>query len=264
LTLKTFRRDSAFLTLGSCFSGGVFLALSMGHLIPEAIENIHEQGMPASVALWCALAGYLAVLVVDKVAFDTHSLEHGHAHDHSPGHDHSDEIVLQTSTATPPSGSGSSVMGAFVLLGALCVHSLFEALALGVCTTKTAATMLSASIGLHQPAETLALLVALLKSGMGRRAVVEMMALFTLIQPIGCSLGMMAKNLDMPFLDSALAAVAAGTFIYVGANEVVAEEFEGVPAGPRWRRFGSFMVGIGAIAGLAWATERWHGHAHHH
>eukprot|EP00975_Prorocentrum_lima_P030651 6430976-Prorocentrum_lima.AAC.1 len=37
----------------------------------------------------------------------------------------------------------------------------------------------------------------------------------------------MAKNLDMPFLDSALAAVAAGTFIYVGANEVVAEEFEG-------------------------------------
>jgi len=222
------------------------------HAPAQAIEEMHSAGSPASLALWFALAGYLAVFLVDKVAFDTHAML---------GDDHgaSDADAVLASHA-PQATKGPGAIGAVVLLAALCVHSIFETLALGVSSSKTAATLLSASIGLHQPAESLALLVALLKSGLSRSSIVKLLCIFTAMQPLGCALGLVARGLDVPMLDSALAAVAAGTFIYVGCNEVVAEEFEGGTTSERWKKFGSFLGGVGSIVLMTLVTEKWHAH----
>lgn len=235
LRSKALASNDRLLSLASCFSGGIFFALSLGHLIPEAIESMLGSGAGPELALWCALLGYVLVFFVDKVAFDTHgALERGEA----------------------------NKMGAVVLLCALCVHSSFETLALGVSKTRSSASLLAASIGLHQPAESLALLVALLKSNLPRSTVVRLLTIFTLVAPLGCAMGMWAQRLDMPMLDAALASVAAGTFIYVGANEVVAEEFEHCHGGARerWEKFIAFLGGIACVGGISSVSAGWHGH----
>ena len=69
----------------------------------------------------------------------------------------------------PQVGSGAlSPKSAIVLMSAMSVHSLFETMALGLANDRTSAVMMAASIGLHQPAESIALLVAFLKTSMPR------------------------------------------------------------------------------------------------
>eukprot|EP00639_Heterosigma_akashiwo_P007595 CAMPEP_0194563382 /NCGR_PEP_ID=MMETSP0292-20121207/3468_1 /TAXON_ID=39354 /ORGANISM="Heterosigma akashiwo, Strain CCMP2393" /LENGTH=71 /DNA_ID=CAMNT_0039412317 /DNA_START=59 /DNA_END=274 /DNA_ORIENTATION=+ len=59
-----------------------------------------------------------------------------------------------------------------------------------------------------------------------------------------------------------MVALAAGTFIYVGATEVIAEEFE--DSENKWKKFGSLMAGIVIIAAVTSYTEGFHDHSHDH
>ena len=144
-----------------------------------------------------------------------------------------------------------------MLLGALSVHSMLETMALAVARTKTAALLLSASIALHQPAESLALVVALLRSGMPSRRLLRLLLTFTAMGPIGAGLGL---GLQRAFggaiggaLDGALIALTAGTFVYVGATEVIPEEFEGENASKA--KVLALVAGVCTILGLAHFAE---------
>lgn len=91
--------------LSNAFSSGIFLGISIFHLLPEAsegfknyfeknkIENLASR-MPLSyILVFCAFS---LILFIEKVAFDSHSIiehEHGdggHGHGHGHGHDHGD------------------------------------------------------------------------------------------------------------------------------------------------------------------------------
>lgn len=98
--------------------------------------------------------------------------------------------------------------------------SLFETMALGLAVDSTSAALMAASIGLHQPAESVALLVAFLKTPMPRRAVAKWLGLFSLVGPLGVSLGVLIKGVASPLVDAIIVAVTAGTFLYLGATEV--------------------------------------------
>lgn len=76
---------------------------------------------------------------------------------------------------------------------ALAVHSIFETMALGLSDTPLQAGLLATSIALHQPAESIALLVAFLKSGMSQAQVTRYLTFFSLIGTIGVFLGKLAK-----------------------------------------------------------------------
>ena len=81
------------------FAGGVFIAVALTHIMPEAAEgwaeynedHDHEHGslrhgdeddiFPLPFVL--VFVGYFLLLLIDKVLFDTHSLmDHGHDHGH--------------------------------------------------------------------------------------------------------------------------------------------------------------------------------------
>lgn len=147
------------LGLANAFSGGVFLALAFGHMLPHAIEAFGAGGAETACAL--AFGGYMLVFFVEKIAFDTDGCL-------AP-------LPAKALAGAPSAGTGSSVglgaslgagrsAGAVLLLAALSVHSLLEFAALGVQSRARSASLLAASIGLHQPAESVALLVALLKA----------------------------------------------------------------------------------------------------
>lgn len=53
--------------------------------------------------------------------------------------------------------------------------------------------------------------------------------------PVGLATGIAISEFAGQLADAALVAMAAGTFIYVGATEVIAEEFE-IPQ-DKWKKF---------------------------
>jgi zinc transporter 1/2/3 len=63
--------------------------------------------------------------------------------------------------------------------------------------------------------------------------------------PIGVALGMAVNEFAAPIVDSAMLAVVAGTFVYVGATEVIPEEFE--EPDDKWKKFLALISGIVSI-----------------
>ena len=126
------------LSMANAFSGGVFLSLAFGHLIPECVHGF--EGYNEALPFMIVLSGYLLIFFVEKVAFsDAHDMLHAHeGAPSSPGKE-SDE-------------GHSKVVGksAVILLGALAVHSILEMTALGLADTFGDSALLSLSIALHQ------------------------------------------------------------------------------------------------------------------
>ena len=140
------------------------------------------------------------------------------------------------------------------MLSALGVHSLIETATLGIQSSSRSAWLLAASIGLHQPAESVALLVALLKGGLTRKQIILLLSGFTALGPVGLTLGIAARSMSSGAFESVLVALTAGTFIYVGATEVIAEEFEGSEL--KRTKTIALLAGMAAIFGVVAVTEK--------
>ena len=190
------------------------------------------------------LAGYLLIFFVEKVAFDAHDMLNEMEHENkskitgTTGGD----VATNNHDTVPVVNSGRS---AVILLGALAVHSILEMMALGLSDSFGDCALLSLSIALHQPAESIALLVAFLKSGMPKPQIVQFLSVFSCMGPIGVALGMAVNEFAPPIFDSIMLAIVAGTFVYVGATEVIPEEWED-PTN-KWKKFAALMSGIVSI-----------------
>jgi zinc transporter 1/2/3 len=74
--------------------------------------------------------------------------------------------------------------------------------------------------GLHQPAESVALLVALVKAGLPKRRVALLLGCFSAVGLVGLGGGLLAKEAAGGAVEPLLVALTAGTFLYVAATEV--------------------------------------------
>ena len=91
------KRNPAMLGIANAFGGGVFIAIAFMHILPEANEDYAEichdfLGIPEDkdcypLPYFLYFAGYVLILLLDKVMFDTHSVmgDHG-SHDDIDGH----------------------------------------------------------------------------------------------------------------------------------------------------------------------------------
>ena len=174
-----------------------------------------------------------------------------HGHDHAHGahedddecheHDHDDE-----EEHIGHSHSHGNVMS-FVLLLALSVHSIVEGVALGVMHDANSTIVLFIAIIGHKWAEALALGVALSKSSIPPRRSIAYVIFYACCSPAGLAVGWATEKV----LSSAtgfVTACAAGTFVYVGATEIVVEEFFSRSGSENsWRKLLAFFVGLAAI-----------------
>ena len=78
--IKKCRTSTKFLGIANAFSGGLFLGIGLFHVLPESAEML-EQMSEMPVAYFCAFLSYALILFVEKVAFNSHALLHGHDHD---------------------------------------------------------------------------------------------------------------------------------------------------------------------------------------
>jgi ZIP Zinc transporter len=158
LRSKQISENKLALSLANAFSGGVFLSLAFGHLIPECVHGFEGLAATNEVTPYLlVLSGYLLIFFVEKVAFDAHEILH--EMQHHPQHGHG-TAATSTTTAKPTEngnatedgsvGAATSGRSALILLGALAVHSILEMAALGLADTFTDSAILTLSIALHQ------------------------------------------------------------------------------------------------------------------
>lgn len=84
LKVRHFKTNKALLSLSNCFSGGLFIAIGLIHVLPEAHENLEgkkqkqlhgeEYVFPLSYAI--CLATFSFILLIDKVIFSNESIAH--------------------------------------------------------------------------------------------------------------------------------------------------------------------------------------------
>ena len=153
LRSKKVTENKLGLSLANAFSGGVFLSLAFGHLIPECVHGFGD--FQEAVPFMLVLAGYLLIFFVEKVAFDAHEILHemesggsDSSHSHA-GHTHG-KSVERNGVSSSENNQGTGGRGAVILLGALAVHSILEMMALGLADKFGDCALLTLSIALHQ------------------------------------------------------------------------------------------------------------------
>jgi len=142
---------------------------------------------------------------------------------------------------------------AYILFAVLSLESAISGSALGVANDTLGAIVLFVAIITHIWAESFALCANLLKAKVALKRILLMIGIFSGVTPIGIFVGMILKTILSGYvavlISSSLIAFAAGTFLYVAAVEVVAEEFEN--GQNKWTKLNLLLIGFAFMSALA-------------
>nr|AYW01691.1 ZIP7 protein [Morus alba] len=267
--------DERFLVLGTQFAGGVFLGTALMHFLSDAnetFEDLTTKEYPFAFMLACF--GFLLTLLADCVVshvFDKEinggngdvevggSIEKGKVgqnggtpQSHFQSHDTKHHANPAASAATVGS-LGDSIL----LIVALCFHSLFEGVAIGVAETKADAWKALWTISLHKIFAAIAMGIALLRM-IPNRPLLSCAAYafaFAISSPIGVVIGIIIDATTQgPVADWIFAismGLACGVFIYVSINHLLAMGYtpqKTVYVDTPFLKFSAVLFGIGVIA----------------
>ncbi|EFJ49683.1 hypothetical protein VOLCADRAFT_89649 [Volvox carteri f. nagariensis] len=117
-------------------------------------------------------------------------------------------------------------MHGVVLLVALALHTALECIALGLIDSRAQFLLLFAAIASHKAVSALALSSRFLREGATLLQVTAYVGPFCLVAPVSVLVGLYIGRVA-PIARLVFSCFATGTFFYVGASEVIMEEFEG-------------------------------------
>ena len=272
--IKRFRTSTKFLSISNAFSGGLFLGIGLFHVLPEGAEMLEEYSLPW--AYFCAYLSYAIILFVEKVAFNSHSLIHGHGNSQKEPRisiepvpelntsdrqiekegveeklvedEHNHEHEHQEHEHEHDHGKKLGITP-YILLLALGFHGLFEGIALGIQGEVRDALFLSLAIAAHKWAASLTLGISIIKTGIELKKMVIMIAIFGFIGPVGIAIGMIVRASADGVVQGIFLSISVGTFIYIACTEVLVEEFE--HSDNKYLKFLAFIVGGIFTAGLS-------------
>ena len=259
--IKRFRTSTKFLSISNAFSGGLFLGIGLFHVLPESAEKLKEYELPW--AYFCAYISYALILFVEKVAFNSHSLLHGHGNSHKEP-----RISVEPLPNLNNSGRQSNIEGnegnEEHLIGKEVEkeeknekedneqeheHDEHEHEHLGIQGKVRDTLFLSLAIAAHKWAASLTLGISIIKSGIKLKQLVIMIAVFGLIGPVGIAFGMILKATANEIVEAIFLAISVGTFLYIACTEVLVEEFE--HSDYKYFKFVAFIIGGIFTAGLS-------------
>jgi zinc transporter 1/2/3 len=140
-----------------------------------------------------------------------------------------------------------SKTSSLVLVVALCTHSIFEGIAVGIQTDFDFTGYLALSIALHNFVASISLGGTFCRSGFTFKKSFGLVFAFSLSTPIGMTIGVLLSDSD-PIVGVVLMSISAGTFIYVSCTEILQHEFE---RGLRqWLQFIFVVLGGALIIGF--------------
>ncbi|KOM44310.1 hypothetical protein LR48_Vigan05g191500 [Vigna angularis] len=259
-----FRWNETFLVLGTQFAGGVFLGTSLMHFLGDSNETFRELTTKTyPFAFMLASSGYLLTMlgdcVVGFVSSNTQTkpkvveLEGGtpsQQHDQTTDHcavEATNPILLKTSS------TGDTIL----LILALCFHSVFEGIAVGVAGTKREAWKNLWTISLHKIFAAIAMGIALLRMLPKRPLLTSAVysLAFAVSSPAGVVIGIAidatTQGSTADWMFAITMGIACGVFIYVAINHLIAKGFKQKGTSrfdAPWFRFLAVLSGVAVIA----------------
>jgi len=212
------------MSLLNAFSGGVFLTAGLTHILPHVVEtsmDVDHGDYPLPYAL--VMLGYMLIFLVERVVFHTH----GHSvdtEDEHAAHCHGDHGHLGEG-AEKPNKSNSALYNSLVVLFAISLHAILAGVSLGLQSERKNVITLTVAICSHKLFAAFSIGTKFIRSGMPVKHVVLLVVIFSLVTPVGIAIGIGVGTAD-PVVKLILEGLAAGTFIYIGATEITADEFE--------------------------------------
>ncbi|XP_057747192.1 zinc transporter 11 [Arachis stenosperma] len=267
--------NEGFLVLGTQFAGGVFLGTAMMHFLSDANEtfgSLTEKEYPFAFMLACV--GYLITMLLDCVISTVLNKQ-------APQSSAAD-VEIQGSMTVKRSGNGVASQSQFqnnsgaghhlanpaltsitsfgdtiLLIVALCSHSVFEGLAIGVAETKADAWKALWTISLHKIFAAIAMGIALLRM-IPDRPLLSCAAYafaFAISSPIGVAIGIVIDATTQGAVADWIFAIsmglACGVFVYVSINHLLSKGYtphRPIVVDSAYFRFLAVLFGVGVIA----------------
>ncbi|VAH70199.1 unnamed protein product [Triticum turgidum subsp. durum] len=265
-----YRWNEAFLLLGTQFAAGIFLGTALMHYLADVTETFHaltDSPYPFSFMLACA--GFLLTMLSDVVIvavanrqrvnraapIQKEAEEEGESTSEGPAVAHAHPMLM---TAT------SSFEDAILLIIALCFHSIFEGIAIGVSATKGEAWRNLWTIGLHKIFAAVAMGIALLRMIPKRPFLLTVLysLAFAVSSPVGVGIGIAidatAEGSDWTYAISM--GITTGVFVYIAINHLMAKGYR--PQQPNYFdkpifKFLSVLTGISVILQHLHSNRSW-------
>ena len=190
------------------------------------------------------------VAALERSASQSYPDDHGHSHTEAAGHGQAYGTITKGDEHSHAHGGAEeaeakATLAPYVLMAALGAHGLSEGLALGVETGTRGILLLLFSILAHKWAEGLALGISFSKSTVPTSRILMLLSAFSLSTPVGVDIGWLAQALLPDYAEGYFLGFSAGSFLYIGASEVVVEEF--IQGKRQWGKLLSLIVGITLI-----------------
>lgn len=254
-----YRWNESFLLLGTQFAGGVFLGTSLMHFLSDSTETFGEltsKSYPFSFML--ASVGYLLTMLGDCVIVYVTSGGEGEARVEVESGRMVEEGDKEAAAAMDPVFSRtSSLSDTILLIMALCFHSVFEGIAVGVADTKAGAWRNLWTISLHKIFAAIAMGIALLKM-IPKRPLLATIAYsfaFAISSPVGVGIGIaldaVTQGRKADWVYAISMGLACGVFVYVAINHLIAKGFKPQKSyyfDTPFFKFFAVLLGVGVIA----------------
>uniref|UniRef100_A0A0D9VAV2 Zinc transporter n=1 Tax=Leersia perrieri TaxID=77586 RepID=A0A0D9VAV2_9ORYZ len=256
-----YRWNESFLLLGTQFAAGIFLGTALMHFLSDSTSTfkglVKGNHYPFSFMLTCVgfLLTMLSDLVIaavarrsgDKQVNEDHGEQEVAASRKEAHQQHPAMMVVRT----------SSFEDAVLLIVALCFHSVFEGIAIGVSSTKSEAWRNLWTIGLHKIFAAVAMGIALLRMIPKRpflMTVVYSLA-FAVSSPVGVGIGIAidatAEGRAADWTYAISMGLATGVFIYVAINHLIAKGYRPqnpIAADKPQFKFLAVLLGVAVMA----------------
>jgi len=187
------------------FSAGVFLGILFLILLPEAVHESEHSGFEMSDVMYCALAGFLTMFVIDFLF----------KHYKKPTCSCSECVDVHSHEVTS--------LSAFV---GLSIHACFDGLALGTAFVvgEEVGVMMLVAVCLHKAAEVFSLSSTFLLAG-NKSSSKMLLGIFCLLSPVAALASYFALG-EVELEIAGLAfAFSAGVFMFVTMLHLIPEAF---------------------------------------
>ncbi|XP_011095529.1 zinc transporter 11 isoform X2 [Sesamum indicum] len=261
--------NEGFLILGTQFAGGVFLGTALMHFLSDSHETFGDLTRKEyPFAFMLASAGYLLTMLADCVVSYVYGkrdhdsangdveLQGGNGnrlHSDSKLQENAPERHLANASLATAASLGDSIL----LIAALCFHSVFEGIAIGVAETEADAWRALWTVCLHKIFAAIAMGIALLRM-IPDRPLLSCAAYafaFAISSPAGIAIGIVIDATTQGAVADWIFAIsmglACGVFIYVSINHLLSKGYKAqkmVSLDSPEYRFLAVLLGVGVIA----------------
>ncbi|NXN93215.1 S39A3 protein, partial [Rhinopomastus cyanomelas] len=270
------QRSRKVLALCNSFGGGVFLATCFNALLPAVREKLDEVLKQSNittdypVAETIMMVGFFVTVFVEQLVLTFQKekpsfidLETFNAGSDVGSDSEYESPFIASSRGRPAYGEhshhGLSLhklprSGPLRLVGlviALCTHSIFEGLALGLQEEGDRVMSLFLGVAIHETLVAIALGISMAKSSLLLKDAVKVAVAVSLMIPLGISIGMgieSTQNAASNVVSLLLQGIAGGTFLFVTFFEILAKELE--DKNNRLLKVLFLLLGYTALAGL--------------